>query len=217
MTRVILTRVKICGIQSLEDALACVAAGADAIGMLVDVKISPRCINAAKARTIVAGLPPFVTPVIVVMPSSAEEVAEAGRIIRPGAIQLHGEEPPEMLRQIRSRLPWARLIKTVHVGAGGEIEKARAYEGCADAILLDTLSPSHGGTGKTHDWATSAEIIKAVDLPVLLAGGLSPANVAEAVGRARPFAVDVSSGVENGHYKKDLKKVKEFITRAKGA
>ena len=156
-----MTRVKICGIQSLEDALACVSAGADAIGMLVDVKISPRCISAAKAKTIVAGLPPFVTPVIVMMPSSAEEVAEAGRIVRPGAIQLHGEESPEMLRQIKSRLPWVRLIKTIHVGSGGEIEKAKAYEGCADAILLDTLSPSYGGTGKVHDWAMSAEIIKA--------------------------------------------------------
>ena len=106
MTRVKMTRVKICGIQSLEDALACVSAGADAIGMLVDVKISPRCISAARAKTIVAGLPPFVTPVIVLMPSSAEEVAEAGRIVRPGAIQLHGV-PPEMLRQIKSRLPWS--------------------------------------------------------------------------------------------------------------
>jgi phosphoribosylanthranilate isomerase len=217
MTRVVPTRVKICGVQSIEDALACVSAGADAIGMLVDVKISPRCISAAKAKTIVAGLPPFVTPVIVMMPSSAEEVAEAGRLVRPGAIQLHGEESPEMLRQIRSRLPWARLIKTIHVGSGGEIEKARAYEGCADAILLDTLSPSYGGTGKAHDWAVSAEIIKSLDMPVLLAGGLSPANVAEAVGKARPFAVDVSSGVENGHRRKDPQKVKEFIARAKGA
>jgi phosphoribosylanthranilate isomerase len=217
MTRVQMTRVKVCGVQSLEDALACVSAGADAIGMLVDVKISPRCITAAKAKTIVAGLPPFVTPVIVMMPSSADEVAEAGRLIRPGAVQLHGAEPPEMLRQIKSRLPWARLIKTIHVGAGGEIQKAKAYDGCADAILLDTLSPAHGGTGKTHDWATSAEIIKAVDMPVLLAGGLSPSNVAEAVSRARPFAVDVSSGVENEHRRKDPQKVKEFITQAKGA
>jgi Phosphoribosylanthranilate isomerase len=196
------TRVKICGVQSVEDALACVSAGADAIGMLVGVKISPRCISAAKAKTIVAGLPPLVTGVIVMMPSSAEEVAEAGRVIRPGAIQLHGEEPPEMLRQIKSMLPWARLIKTIHVGSGGEIEKAKSYEGCADAILLDTLSPSRGGTGKTHDWAVSADIIRSVDMPVLLAGGLSPANVADAVGMVKPFAVDVSSGVENGHYRK---------------
>lgn len=210
-------RVKICGIRNLEDALACAAVGADAIGMLVGVAVSPRCISAMKAKTIAASLPPFVTPVIVMMPSSAEEVAAAGRLIRPGAIQLHGEEPPEMLRRIKSLLPWARLIKTIHVGAGGEIKKARSYQGCADAILLDTLSPSYGGTGQAHDWEKSAEIVKAVDMPVLLAGGLSPANVAEAIGRARPFAVDVSSGVEGGEHRKDLKKVKEFIERAKGA
>ncbi len=212
-----MTRVKICGVQSLEDALACVAAGADAIGMLVDVKVSPRCITAPKAKAIVAGLPPLVTGVIVMMPASAEDVVAAGRLVRPGAIQLHGDEPPTMLRRIKGHLPWARLIKTIHVGSGGEVEKAKAYEGSADAILLDTLSPSQGGSGKTHDWATSAEIITAVPMPVLLAGGLSPSNVAAAVRTVRPFAVDVSSGVENGHRRKDREKVKEFIARAKGA
>ena len=212
-----MTRVKICGVQGLEDALACVAAGADAIGMLVDVRISPRHISAAQARTIVAALPPFVTPVIVMMPSTAEEVVKAGRLARPGAIQLHGEETPEMLRRIKSHLPWARLIKTIHVGAGGEIERAKAYEGSADAILLDTLSPSCGGSGMAHDWATSADIVRALDMPVLLAGGLSPSNVAEAVRKARPFAVDVSSGVENGHRRKDAEKVRAFIASAKGA
>ncbi|OPY30568.1 MAG: N-(5'-phosphoribosyl)anthranilate isomerase [Methanocella sp. PtaU1.Bin125] len=208
---------KICGVRTLDDALACVAAGADAIGMLVDVSISPRSVIAAHARQIVAGLPPFVTPVIVMMPSSAEDVVSAGRMVRPGAIQLHGEEPPEMLRRIKGQLPWVRLIKTIHVGAGNEIEKARSYEGSADAILLDTLSPARGGSGQVHDWSASADIISAVDLPVLLAGGLTPANVADAVRAARPFAVDVSSGVENGQYRKDMEKVRAFISRAKGA
>jgi phosphoribosylanthranilate isomerase len=216
-----LTRVKICGVRTTDDALACVAAGADAIGFLVDVSISPRCISAAQARSIVAALPPFVTPVAVMMPSSADDVVSAGRLVKPGAIQLHGEEPPEMLRRIKGQLPWARLIKTIHVGSGDEAgdlaAKAKAYEGSADAILLDTLSPAGGGSGAVHDWEASAEIIGSVNLPVLLAGGLTPANVADAVRVTRPFAVDVSSGVENGEYRKDLEKVKAFIERAKGA
>lgn len=218
-----MTRVKVCGVQSLEDAFACVAAGADAIGMLVGVRISPRCISVARAKAIVFGLPPLVTPVIVMMPSSAEEVVEAGRQIRPGAIQLHGEEPPELLRRIKGQLPWARLIKTIHVDPDGRaatestVAKAKAYEGSADAILLDTLSPSYGGTGRTHDWAASAEVVKALDVPVLLAGGLSPANVADAVRTVRPFAVDVSSGVEDGHRRKDGQKVREFVANAKEA
>ncbi|MGA9140398.1 MAG: phosphoribosylanthranilate isomerase [Methanocella sp.] len=211
-----MTRVKICGIRTPDDALACVAAGADAIGMLVDVSISPRCISAAQARSIVSSLPPFVTPVAVMMPSSADDVVTAGRLVKPGAIQLHGEEPPEMLRRIKGQLPWARLIKTIHVGSGGEIARAKSYEGSADAILLDTLSPAGGGSGTVHDWETSASIIGSVDLPVLLAGGLTPANVADAIRAARPFAVDVSSGVENGEYRKDIEKVRNFIARAKG-
>ena len=212
-----MTRVKVCGVRTPEDALACASAGADAVGMLVDVSISPRSVTAGRAKAIVASLPPLVTSVIVMMPSSAEDVVDAGRRIRPGAIQLHGSEPPEMLRKIRRQLPWARLIKTIHVGAGGEVETARSYEGAADAVLLDTLTPRQGGSGKAHDWGVSARVVEAVNMPALLAGGLSPANVADAVRKARPFAVDVSSGVENGHYRKDPEKVRAFIANAKGA
>jgi phosphoribosylanthranilate isomerase len=212
-----MTRVKICGVRTVEDALACARAGADAVGMIVNVGISPRSITIEQARTIVSSLPPFVTPVIVMMPSSAEDVVEAGRRIRPGAIQLHGEETPEMLRLIKRQLPWARLIKTIHVGSGDEVVKARSYEGTADAILLDTLSPSHGGSGAVHDWTVSAGIVREAGLPVLLAGGLTPSNVADAIRAARPFAVDASSGVENGERRKDMEKVKAFIDRARGA
>lgn len=212
-----MTRVKICGIRSVEDALACASLGADAIGMIVGIKISPRCISVDRARGIASSLPPFVTPVIVMMPSTADEAVESGRKIRPYAIQLHGEEPPEMLRMIKRHLPWTRLIKTIHVGSGDELETAKSYEGVADAILLDTLSPAHGGAGVPHDWGVSAGIITAARLPVLMAGGLSSSNVADAIRAARPFAVDVSSGVENGDHRKDIEKVKAFIEQAKGA
>lgn len=220
-----MTRVKICGITSVEDARAAASAGADAIGMIVDINISPRCLTVEQASRIAALLPPLVTPVIVMMPASAAEVVEAVSKIRPGAVQLHGNEPPEMVRMIKSHIPGVRVIKTVHVGAGDatggsnpcpEQAKVRQYEGVADAILLDTATPATGGAGIAHDWNVSRDLIRSTMLPVLLAGGLKPENVAEAIKIAQPYGVDVASGVEAEKRKKDIRLVREFIRQAKG-
>ena len=208
-------KVKICGVRTAEDAMKCVACGADAVGMLLAA--SPRRITIGQAADIVKKLPPFVTPVVVMMPSVAEEAVEAAGAIGPGAIQLQGDEPPQMLLQIKKALPQIKLIKAVHVGGGGEIDKARAYEGIADAILLDTMSPNRGGSGLTHDWAISGKIALSVKAPVVLAGGLSPSNVAEAVRTVKPFAVDVASGVERNGRVKDITLIEQFITNARGA
>ena len=208
-------KVKICGVQTVEDAMKCVACGADAVGMLL--ADSPRRITVMQAADIVKRLPPFVTPVIVMMPSVAEEAIEAAGVIGPGAIQLQGDEPPEMLLEINKALPHIKLIKAVHVGGGGEMDKARAYESTADAILLDTMSPGRGGSGRPHDWALSGEIVSDIKSPVVLAGGLSPSNVAEAIERVKPFAVDVASGVEGNGRVKDIKLIEQFIGNARSA
>lgn len=210
-----MTKVKICGVRTAEDARKCVASGADAVGMLLAP--SPRRITVEQARAIVKSLPPFVTPVIVMMPSTADEVIAAVREVNPGAVQLQGDEPPEMLTNIKHALPGIRIIKAVHVGGGDELEKARAYEGVADAILLDTVSPNKGGSGLTHDWTVSTEIVSSVKTPVVLAGGLRSENVADAVRAVRPFAVDVSSGVEGEGRVKDVNLIKAFIKNAKEA
>jgi len=207
-----LTRVKICGVRTVEDAMKCVAAGADAIGMLLAP--SPRRIPARQAREIVESLPPFVTPVIVMMPSTAEEIVEAALEVKPGAVQLQGDEPPEMLAKIKRALPGVQLIKAIHIGGGNELEKAKAYEGVADAILLDTASPERGGSGRTHDWAVSSGIVSSIKKPVVLAGGLNPGNVADAVRAVKPFAVDVASGVEGESRVKDINLIKAFIKSA---
>ncbi len=208
-------RVKICGVRTAEDAMKCVEAGADAVGMLLAP--SPRRVTIEKAGDIARSLPPFVTPVIVMMPSSAGEAIEAACAVSPGAIQLQGDEPPEMLADIRRALPGIRLIKAVHIGGGDELEKARAYEGVADAILLDTMSPNKGGSGRTHDWSVSGKVIASIEKPVILAGGLGPGNVADAVRAVRPFAVDVASGVEAEGRVKDMALIKAFIRNAKEA
>jgi len=209
------TRVKICGVTTPEDARACAAEGADAIGMIL-VRASPRCITAEQAAKIVAGLPPFASSVLVMAPATASEAVSAALRARPSVLQLQGHEPPEMLEDLRTRLPGVRLVKTIHVGGGGEIEAAGRYE-MADALLLDTASPAGGGSGKTHDWSVSREIVKKAGVPVILAGGLAPGNVADAVRAVRPYAVDVASGVEAGKGKKDIKLVTDFIREAKGA
>lgn len=208
-------KVKICGVRSAEDAAKCVAAGADAVGMLLAP--SPRRITLDEARGIVKSLPPFVTAVIVMMPSSAKEAIEAALSIHPGAIQLQGDEPPEMLERIKKSLPGTRLIKAVHVGSGHEVEKAGTYEGVADAILLDTMSPNRGGSGQTHDWSVSREAAASLKMPVVLAGGLNPHNVAAAVKAVRPFAVDVASGVEAEGRVKDMALIETFIRNAREA
>jgi len=208
-------RVKICGVRTVEDALKCAHSGADAIGMLL--ARSPRRISIEDARDIARRLPPFVMPVIVMMPGSANDVIDAALRVRPGAVQLQGDEPPEMMERVRRALPGVRLIKAIHMGEGEELAKARSYEGFADALLLDTMSPNRGGSGVTHDWNLSRNIISSTKTPVILAGGLKPANVADAIKATRPFAVDVASGVENSDRAKDIELVRAFIKNAKGA
>jgi phosphoribosylanthranilate isomerase len=208
-------RVKICGVRTVEDALKCVDSGADAIGMLL--ARSPRRISIEDARDIARRLPPFIMPVIVMMPGSASEAIDAALRVRPGALQLQGDEPPEMLERIRRALPGIRLIKAIHMGEGDELSKARSYEGFADALLLDTMSPNRGGSGVTHDWDLSRSIRYSTKTPVILAGGLNPSNVAAAIKTTRPFAVDVASGVENNERAKDIELVRMFIRNAKGA
>ena len=151
-----MTRVKICGVRTVEDAAKCASCGADAVGMLLAP--SPRRITIDRAAEIAVSLPPFVTPVIVMMPGSAEEVIEAALTIKPGAVQLQGDEPAEMLIQIKQVLPHVKLIKAVHMGEGNEMNKALSYGKSADAILLDTMSPNRGGSGQTHDWSLSREM-----------------------------------------------------------
>ncbi|HEY3423014.1 MAG TPA: phosphoribosylanthranilate isomerase [Methanocellaceae archaeon] len=208
-------RVKICGVRTVDDALKCAHSGADAIGMLL--ARSPRRISIEDARDIARRLPPFVMPVIVMMPEAASDAIDAALRVRPGAVQLQGDEPPEMLERIRRALPGVRLIKAVHMGEGDELAKARSYEGFADALLLDTMSPNRGGSGVTHDWNLSRNIISSTKTPVILAGGLKPSNVADAIKAARPYAVDVASGVENSDRAKDIELVRAFIKNAKGA
>jgi len=205
-------RVKICGITRKEDALLAAGLGADAIG-IVNVRESKRFTDLERAKEIFRSVPPFVSRVIVIAPTNLDEVR---RVEETGAdhIQLHGEESPEFVKEIREN-SGLKIIKQIPVVDENSIENARIYSGIVDAILLDTkVRGTMGGTGKTHDWSISRKIVESVDKPVILAGGLNPDNVAEAIKETGPYAVDIASGVEAEPGIKDPEKVRRFIQNA---
>jgi phosphoribosylanthranilate isomerase len=149
------------------------------------------------------------------MPGDLEEAVRFYKEIRADFLQLHGNEEVTFVKNLRSLVP-CNIIKTVHVKGEESIQEAKKHSRFSDAILLDTAAKEMGGSGKTHDWEISRRIVEAVEKPVFLAGGLTPENVREAVEMVRPYAVDVSSGVEREKGKKDLEKVRKFIEAAKG-
>ncbi len=202
-----MVKIKICGITSLDDALAAVDAGADALGFVFYGK-SPRNLNPMQASAIIAKLPPFVQTVGLFVNEEAEQANWTADFCGLDLVQLHGDEEPEYCQDIRRR-----VIKAFRVQSMESITPLRKYP--VAGYLLDAWCPDcYGGTGKTFNWDV-AEAAREFG-PVILAGGLTPDNVRQAVERVRPYAVDVSSGVESAPGKKDHGKVREFIRRAKG-
>ncbi len=202
-----MARTKICGITRIEDGLVAARAGADAIG-LVFVAKSPRHVQPEVARDIVRALPPFVSTVALFVNPGVAEVETVLRTVRPDVLQFHGEEPADFCRSFG--VPY---LKAFRVKPGIDLLQSAASYGDAQAWLLDAWSAAaHGGTGERFDWDL---IPPDLPRPIILAGGLTPANVAEAVRRVRPWAVDVSSSVESGKGIKDAAKVAAFIKEVK--
>ena len=191
--------VKICGITQLEDAEAAVAAGAGAIGFIFWPQ-SPRFIDPHRARVIAAALPPFVTPVGVFVNQPLDYVNGVASLVRLGVVQLHGDETPQFASAVTRP-----VMKAVSIGsADTRLWPARVR------LLLDVHDPlARGGTGRTIDWAAAAEL--ASQRKVVLAGGLKPENVADAVARVRPYGIDVSSGVERSPGIKDHQRLRALF------
>ena len=202
-------KVKICGITSAADALASVDAGADALGFMFYAP-SPRCVNFDMVAGIVRELPPFVAKVGVFVNATEEEVRQAIAECGLDTLQFHGEEPPEFCRRFG-----LKVIKAFRVRDAESLLQTHAYS--SEAWLLDSyVAGQLGGTGARFNWDLAKDAAKS-HRAVLLAGGLTPENAAEAVRQVRPFALDVSSGVESAPGKKDAAKVRAFIAAAKGA
>ena len=201
-----MVKVKICGNTNLDDAMAAVQAGADALGFVFYAK-SPRAVDSKTAAEIISRLPPFVVPVGVFV---NEDLSVVRRIMEECNIplaQLHGEESPQYCAELGRS-----VIKAIRIRDSRDLERMAGYQ--VSGFVLDAfVEGTPGGTGVTIDWdlAAQAQMLG----PIILAGGLTPDNVLEAVRQVRPYAVDVTSGVEASPGKKDHAKVQAFITNAK--
>lgn len=202
-------RVKICGITRVEDALAAVEAGADALGFMF-WEASPRSTTPEQVSKILRDLPPFVARVGVFVNPSADKVRSVIAETGIDTLQFHGEEAPEFCRQFG-----LRVIKAFRVRDADSLKPLADFR--SEAWLLDSfVDGKHGGTGKVFNWDLAAQAVKQGGR-VILAGGLTPENAADAVRRVRPYALDVSSGVESAPGKKDIAKIRAFIAAAKTA
>ncbi len=198
------TKVKICGLTRLPDALAAVEAGADALGFMFFAG-SKRCLTPADAARIIHALPPFVAKVGVFVNASADTVRATVAECGLDTLQFHGEETPEFCRQFAP----LKVIKAFRVQNAESLEPLPDY--AVDAWLLDSYVPGQrGGTGEKFNWELAAQA-KELGRPVILAGGLTPENVADAVQQVWPFGVDVSSGVESAPGQKDAGLVRRFV------
>jgi len=204
-----MTRVKICGITREADRDVAVDAGAAAIGLIAGVTVdTPREIDLETAADLADSTPPLVSTVLVTMPEDEATARERIAQVQPDVIQLHAAD--------------LDLVTALHdapaqvvVAADPADPDLRSYADAADALLVDSVDEEGGGgTGETHDWERTCELVADLDVPVILAGGLTPENVAEAVETVQPFAVDVASGVEADGGVKEYDAVRQFVERA---
>ncbi len=214
--------IKICGIKRVLDAELAVAAGADAIGLLVgQTHRSTDFISPEVARSIVASLPGQTLPVLVTHLTDPAAVAQLVALTGVSAVQVHGEMSPAAIRRLRDDMPAVRFIKSFHVTGPGEVEYGAAFEGLVDGFVLDSVNVRTGqigGTGQTHDWSISRRIVaRYPNTPVILAGGLNPENVAAAIAAVGPHGVDVNSGTKGADGFKDPGNLIAFVANARAA
>jgi phosphoribosylanthranilate isomerase len=194
------TRVKVCCIASVEEMLTAVECGASAVGLVSAMPSGPGVIPEELIAKIAARVPPAVATFLLTCKQDADSIVEQQRRCRVNTLQLCDRVARDVHRELRERLPGVSIVQVVHVAGEESYEEALGVAGEVDALLLDSGNQNLavkelGGTGRTHDWRVSRSIIAASPVPVFLAGGLRPENVAEAIESVRPFGLDVCSGV----------------------
>jgi phosphoribosylanthranilate isomerase len=211
-------RTSICANQTDEDVDASVLGGADAVGVLVQVQHRAEdAVDLAAARRLLARVPPYVGRYAVTHATELPELRELATL-PVDTIQLHGNIPIPIVRTFRKSAPNIRILKAIHVADTDHIEQTLTteWEFLVDGFVVDSINPLEdriGGTGITHDWSISARIVHESTVPVILAGGLRPANVDDAVRTVRPWGVNVNSGVERSNAK-DRQLVQDFVRQA---
>jgi phosphoribosylanthranilate isomerase len=209
--------IKICGLQSYEEAQLARECGATAFGFLVGLThLAEDKIIPSAARAIVQTLPSDCNTVLVTHLLNVSTIADLAREIGVKTVQVHGDVAIEDVRELRLLAPQFEIIKAVHVTGTQSVAMAQKFAGLVHGLVLDSRTADRlGGTGKTHDWTVSRRIVAAVSpTPVYLAGGLTPENVSKAIELVLPAGVDVNSGVEDASGRKDKGKLKTFISRA---
>jgi phosphoribosylanthranilate isomerase len=206
-----MTRVKICGHTRVDGVRASVNAGADAVGIIVDVPVdTPRDVTRETAATLFDAVPPFVAGTLVTMPETVAAARDLVDAVEPDAVQIHGTLGPDEVAEVAAAISQPVLVALDHEA------DLDAYAAAADALVVDTLdADGGGGTGQTHDWERTAAVVESLDVPIVLAGGLTPENVAEAVETVAPYGVDTASGVERAGGLKDHEAVAAFVDRAR--
>lgn len=224
MTRARRTRIKVCCIDSLDEAVIAAEAGADAIGLVGRMPSGPGPIPDATIGEIAGQCPPGVNRVLLTSRTEPDPVTD--HVWRSGVdtVQLVGDVPRATWAALRRHCPWVTVLQVVHVEGPEAVDQARAAAECVDGLVLDSGRPGAprpelGGTGRVHDWRVSRRIVAEVGVPVFLAGGLRPENVADAIAEVRPWGVDVCSGVrtEGGLDRERLARFVAAVGNADGA
>lgn len=210
--------VKVCGIKSADELSFLRKLPVDAVGFIcgathkTEDEVDPLFVRTAKEI-----LPPFTKRVLVSHLTDHKRMSEIIATSRVDALQLQGNVSVDSIRVLKESFPYLTIIKAIHVLGYDSIKTARKYEGVVDALLLDSRTANRlGGTGRTHDWNISREIVNRVSVPVILAGGLCGENVEEAIKTVQPYGVDANSRLKGENGYKDEEKVKEFVEKAKG-
>ncbi len=199
-----MTRIKICGITNLEDAISAVDLGGDPLGFIFTK--SPRQISPGKAKNIIKKLPPFINVVGVFVNFPMKTVEKIAETCKIDTLQFHGNETPDYCAKFRET---HKVIKAFRIKDKESLKLLNKYD--VDGYLLDTyIKGTAGGTGKVFDWDLAKEAKRFAE-PIILSGGINPGNVKDAIRKVKPYAVDVSSGVERSPGKKDIRLMKEFI------
>jgi phosphoribosylanthranilate isomerase len=214
-------RIKVCCITTQEEAALAVRLGADALGLVSAMPSGPGVIPEVQIAAIAARVPPGVATFLLTSRTTAMEILTQHRRCGTNTLQLVDRVDPGVRATLREVLPGIKLVQVVHVTGDASVDEARQTAAGVDALLLDSGNPALpvkelGGTGRTHDWSLSRRIVDTVPVPVYLAGGLTPANVGEAVRRVRPFGVDVCSGVRAGG-RLDEARLAAFIAAVRAA
>ncbi len=214
-----MTRVKICCIASMDEANRAIAAGAHALGLVAEMPSGPGPIEDDLIAEIASRVPPGVDTFLLTSRTDADAIIAHHEVCRTTTLQLVDHVEPADRARLRRELPGVRIVQVVHVTGEGSVVEARAAAEYSHAVLLDSGNPALavkelGGTGRVHDWSLSREIVETLDVPVFLAGGLNPGNVAEAVAQVMPFGVDLCSGVRThtaGGFMLDTDKLARLI------